>query len=437
MGNRNLFVAIMLGFVLCSIGCGLATSLPMLIVLRLLQGLVLGPVEGLTAVILVQAFPPQQRGLAVGIRTIGWSIGHIVSFVLGGYFLENLSWRLIFFMGVPTGILSAILGLLILPQQRDVQGGSVDYPGLLILGGFLVPLLLAISWARDSATEMSTLVLLSLGATLGGGLFVLWELWTSFPAVNLRLYRLPAFRYVCTTAMCNNIGLFGAQFMIPIFLQQVMGFTPLQAGLIIVPALVISSMSGVVTGRLSDYISPAIIAIVALAALTGVFYLFSTVSALTTTGVLVSYIILYRICMFSIVTLMTTLNVQILPMDQVRMGQGLLGVVRNIGGSLGVTITSVLFEHQRVRHELSAYHSYDAASLAHFTTLNNVKSYLHAAGMTGAAADTAALRAIRQQMEVEAIAAAFRDSFLMISIAFVLASMPLAWIILRRLYTRA
>jgi DHA2 family multidrug resistance protein len=196
-------------------------------------------------------------------------------------------------------------------------------------------------------------------------------------------------------------------------------------------------MSGVVTGRLSDYMSPAIVALVALAALTGVFYLFSTVSALTTAGVLVGYIILYRICMFSIVTSMTALNVQVLPMDQVRMGQGLLGVVRNIGGSLGVTITSVLFEHQRVRHELSAYHGYDAASLAHFATINNVKAYLHAAGITGGAADEAALRTIRQQIEVEAIAAAFRDSFLMISIAFVLAAMPLGWIIIRRLHTRA
>jgi DHA2 family multidrug resistance protein len=73
LGNRTLFVATMVGFVITSVGCGLSTSLPMLIGFRVLQGAVLGPMEGLTAVILVQVFPPQQRGLALGLRSIGWA----------------------------------------------------------------------------------------------------------------------------------------------------------------------------------------------------------------------------------------------------------------------------------------------------------------------------------------------------------------------------
>jgi DHA2 family multidrug resistance protein len=437
MGNRNLFVAIMAGFVVSSIGCGLASSLSMLIMFRLVQGIVLGPMEGLTAVILVQAFPPHQRGLALGLRTIGWSSGHIISFTLGGYFLEQLSWRLIFFMGLPTGIISVVLGLLMLPQQRESQGEPVDYPGLLLLGGFLVPLLLAISLARDSNTEVSTTVLLGLGAAAGGGLFILWELWTSFPAVNLRLFRIPAFRLVCATAFLNMIGLFGAQFMVPIFLQQVMGFTPLQAGLIIVPALIISGLSGVVSGRLNDMIPPAFMAIVAFIALTGVFLGFTSFTALTTAGVLVGYIIFYRVCMFSSITSLTALNVQVVPPDEVRMGQGLMGVVRNIGASLGVTLTSVLFERRRVAHQLQVYHEYNDTSATHVAALDEVKRYLHQAGIIGGDANQAALRTIKQQIDIEAIAAAFRDSFLLISVAFLLASLPMMWIAMRRLASPA
>lgn len=181
MGNRNLFVAVIAGFVVSSIGCGLSTSLPMLVVFRLMQGIVLGPMEGLTAVILIQAFPPQQCGMALGLRTVGWSSGHIVSFTLGGYFLEQLSWRLIFLMGLPTGIFSIILGLLMLPQQRESQTEPVDYTGLTLLGGFLIPLLLAISLARDSNTAMSSVVLLGLGAVTGWVLFVVWEFGPIFP----------------------------------------------------------------------------------------------------------------------------------------------------------------------------------------------------------------------------------------------------------------
>jgi DHA2 family multidrug resistance protein len=433
MGNRNLFVVIMIGFVGSSIGCGLATSLPMLIVFRLLQGFVLGPMEGLSAVLLVESFPPQQRGLALGLRTTGWSAGHIISFTLGGYFLEQVSWRLIFFMGVPTGILSAVLGLLMLPQQREARGGPVDYPGLMLLGAFLVPLLLGISLARDSNTAVSTVVFLGLVAIAGGGLFILWELWVDFAAVNLRLFRIPAFRQVCASAFLNMIGLFGAQFMVPIFLQQVMGFTPLQAGLIIVPALIISGLSGAMSGRLNDVMSPSLVAIGAFMALTGVFFAFTSVTALTTAGVLVVYIIFYRIFMFSSITSLTALTVQALPPADVRMGQGLMGVVRNIGASLGVTVTSVLFERRRVTHQLRAYYEYNEISVTHRTTLDEIKRYLHQAGIVGGDVDGAALRTIKQQIDIEAIASGFRDSFMMISIAFLLASLPMIWVFMRRL----
>ncbi len=362
LGNRNLFVACLVGFVIASIGCGVATNLPMLIVFRLMQGMTVGPMEGLSAVLLVQAFPPHQRGMALGLRAMGSSVGHIVSFTLGGYFLEQLSWRLIFFLGVPTGIATAILGLLILPQKREYQDIPIDYTGLLCLAGFLVPLLLAISFGRDGETATSTLVLLILIAVAGGSLFILRELFAAFPAVNLRLFRIPAFCLICSTAFLNNIGLFGSQFMIPIFLQQVMGFTPLQAGLVIVPAIIASGLSGVITGRMSDIVPPSVVVLGASAVLVVVFYFFSSVTTLTAVGLIVIYITCYRVCMFATNTPLTNLNARVLGTERIRMGQGLMGVIRNIGAGLGVTVTSVVFERRRTEHQLLAYHLYDCGT---------------------------------------------------------------------------
>ncbi len=435
LGNRNLFVAIMIGFVVASIGCGLATGLPMLVAFRLLQGLLIGPIEGLTAVILVQSFPPQQRGLAIGLRTIGWSAGHITSFTLGGYFLEEVSWRLVFLMGVPTGILSAILGFLVLQQQRDSEGEPVDYLGLMALAGFLIPLLLAISWGRDDTTALSTMILLIGTALFGGVCFVMRELFAVYPAVDLRLFRLPAFALICATAVLNSMGLFGAQFMVPIFLQQVMGFTPLQAGVLLVPALIISGLSGVVSGRLSDLMPPPLVIIAGCLTLMVVFYGFSSFTALTTAGVLVGYIIFYRICMFGIFIPLTALNVEVLGTEQVRMGQGLLGVVRNIGASLGVTVTSVLFERSRVAHQLGAYHAYDASSSDHGMLVDGLKYELHRSGIIGGGADQAALNTIKRHMDVEAIAGAFRDSFMLVGGFFLLASVPMIFMVSRRFRT--
>lgn len=432
MGNRNLFVTIMLGFVVSSIGCGLSTSLPMLVCFRLMQGFVLGPMEGLTAVILVQTFPPHQRGMALGLRTLGWSIGQIISFTVGGYLMEEVSWRLLFFIGLPTGILSAIAGFLLLPQQRDYRGEPIDYLGLLSLGLFLVPLLLLISLGRKSDTATSTLVLLGVGAVIGSVCFASRELLAAFPAVNLRLFRLPGFRLLCTTAFFNNLGLFGAQFMVPIFLQQVMGLTPLHAGLVIVPALVVSGVSGVITGRLADMISPALVALGGLFLLISVFFLFSHVTALTTIGVLIVYIILYRTCMFSISTPITALNVQVLGTRQVRMGQGLLGVVRNIGASLGVTVTSVFFEQRRVHHQLLAYDTYDASGIDHVVLFTELQQRLQQNSIIGGDTNLAAWRTIQRQMDIEAIAAGFRESFLFICMSFLGAALPMIWMAIRR-----
>jgi len=436
LGNRNLFVAMVVGFLISTIGCGLATSLGMLIAFRLMQGLALGPMEAITAVILVEAFPPHQRGLALGLRAIGWSAGQVISFTIGGYFIEEISWRPIFSLGIPSAIVAATLGLLLLPQRREYRHTSIDYLGLLALGSFLVPLLLMISLARYDDTEFSTLLLLGLAAFVGGALFILQELFAAVPAVNLRLFRISTFSLVCTTSFFDTLGLFGAQFMIPIFLQQVMGFTAFQAGLIIVPAILASGMTGVITGRLTDLIPPPLIAMIGLLLLMAIFYTFSTVTVLTTADMLVVYIIIYRTCMFAVFTPLTAINVQILEAGQVRMGQGLLGVVRNIGGSLGVTVTSVFFERRRATHQLLAYDDYAAGMAEHEPMMQALKHTLHEAGIIGATADRTALAAIRRQMDVEAIAAGFRDSFLLLALFFILGAIPLRCVLVRWLMGR-
>ena len=425
LGHRHLFVATMVGFVLTSIGCGLAVDIHMLILCRLVQGLVLGPLEGLTAVLMVNAFPPQQRGMAIGLRSIGSSAGQIVSFTLGGYCLEQLSWRMMFFLGIPSAIVAALLGVFLLPQERADRGVPVDYAGLLALATFLVPFLLGISLARHDDTAMSTLLMLSLTALGGAVLFSLREILAQFPAVNLRLFGLPAFRWLCCTAFLDTLGLFGAQFMIPIFLQQVMGYTALQAGLIIVPALLVSAVGDPVVGRLSDVVSPRLLMLLALALLTGVFQLFSTVSALTTSGVLIGYILLYRVCMFSIQTPVTALNVHILGPDQIRMGQGLLGTVRNIAAALGVTVSSVIFERRRTSHQLLSYIAYNVTSPEHRPVVREVERLLSDSGVAETDIPVMTLRALRQQIDIEAVAAGFRDSFFAISFCFLLAMLPL------------
>jgi DHA2 family multidrug resistance protein len=220
--------------------------------------------------------------------------------------------------------------------------------------------------------------------------------------------------------------------MIPIFLQQVMGYNALQAGLVIVPALMVAAVGGTLAGRLSDMMSPRLMVLLALIFLTGVFQLLSTVSVLTTSGVLIGYIILYRVCLFSIQIPMTSLTVQILAPDQIRMGQGLLGTVRNIGAALGVTVTSVIFERRRTAYQLQSYAEYDSASVAHLPMVQAIEEGLQGAGIGDTERPSMALNMIREQIDLEALATGFRDSFFIISFCFLLAMVPLIGVVAKR-----
>jgi hypothetical protein len=135
-----------------------------------------------------------------------------------------------------------------------------------------------------------------------------------------------------------------------------------------------------------------------------------------------------RLCLFSINTPITSLNVAILEHDQVRMGQDLLGMVRNIGASLGVTVSSVIFESFRTQHQLQAYTGYDPASPEHRALFDEVTRSLRDAGVNESDVGLMALRIIHQQMSVEAVTAGFRDTCFAISFCFPLAMIPMFFV---------
>jgi DHA2 family multidrug resistance protein len=168
-----------------------------------------------------------------------------------------------------------------------------------------------------------------------------------------------------------------------------------------------------------------------------IFQAFTAVTAYTTITMLIVYLILSRLFMDTVGIPIITVMVRTLPADEVRMGQGLLGVLQSIGASFGVTVTSVLFERRRTLHQFHAYSQYDHASPAHADTLQDLRLSLHHAGVPGTAADQEALDTIRQQMDLEAIALGFQESFLLIGVCFLVAIGPMLCLLSRRLRATA
>ncbi|PON11697.1 hypothetical protein C2W62_43475 [Candidatus Entotheonella serta] len=205
-GNRRLYLMSLGGFVSGSILCGMAWDVYSLIGFRLLQALFAGPLFPMTQVILFQAFPEDKRGLAVGIGSLGFSFGPMIGPVLGGYLLEYASWRSVFYINVPVGLLGLLLSYMILPKPTQQEQRSLDIVGMLTMATFLVSFLLAMSQGRQEGWDSLYIISLMITALIAGVSFVVVELRSRQPFVELRLYANFAFAMASLVVFVNTIG---------------------------------------------------------------------------------------------------------------------------------------------------------------------------------------------------------------------------------------
>jgi DHA2 family multidrug resistance protein len=220
LGQRNLYLLSLLFVVGSSVLGGAAWNLETLIVFRVLQGIGAGPLQALGLVILFENFPPHQRGLAVGLVFIGYSIGAAIAYLLGGYLIEHYSWRAMFYLAAPPGVLSLVLGFWILPNDRSQRQGTIDYGGLLFMGLCLSTILLALTQGRRQGWD--SLYIRSLLAIAGPSLviFILIELYTRAPVIHLALYRNLAFTMASVASSLNSMSIHSMQFLTALLLHR-------------------------------------------------------------------------------------------------------------------------------------------------------------------------------------------------------------------------
>ena len=207
LGNRNLLLLSLVVFIIGSVLCGMAWSGSSLIAFRILQGMGGGPVMPMALMFVTQAFPPQRRGLAVGLYTLGISCAPVVGPVLGGYITEYIHWRMIFYVNLLPGLAGVLLVLLVLPQTREKVRRRLDAPGLIALATFLVSLLLALSLGRRYGWDSSFIQRSFVIAGVALVALVAIELNRKQPLVELRLLANPAFAAAMVAVLIHHHGL--------------------------------------------------------------------------------------------------------------------------------------------------------------------------------------------------------------------------------------
>ena len=413
-GQVRLFTASILLFVLSSWLCGLAPSIGMLIAFRVLQGLVAGPMIPLSQTLLLSSYPPAKAGMAMAMWAMTVLVAPVVGPLLGGWITDNISWPWIFYINIPVGLLAAGITWSIY-RSRDPGPKRVplDYVGLTLLVVWVGALQIMIDKGKElDWFESGEIITLAVVAVVGFLFFLVWELTEKNPIVDLRLFKRRNFT-LATVSLSVGYGLFfGNVVLMPLWLQQYMGYTATWAGIALAPVGVLAIVLSPWVGKNVGKIDPRKLATVAFAGFALVLWMrsrFNVQADLAT--ILVPTILQGAAMAFFFIPLQSIVFSGLTP-DRMPAAAGLSNFVRITAGAMGTSIFTTAWENRAVMHHEHIAETVTRTNDAATTAL----SQLGAAGYT----PEQALSTVNRLVDQQAYTMAATDIFYLSSVLFVL-----------------
>ena len=351
-GQVRLFIASILLFVIASFLCALAPTIGALIAFRVLQGAVAGPMIPLSQSLLLSSFPKAKAGSALAVWGITTLVAPVVGPLLGGWITDNISWPWIFYINIPVGLGAAAVTWMIY-RERDTPTRKlpIDGVGLGLLVIWVGALQVMLDKGKDLDWFGSTQIwILAVTAVVGFALFIVWELTDEHPVVDLRLFARRNF-WTSSLAMSLAYGtFFGNVVLLPLWLQQYMGYTATDAGMVLAPVGVLAILLTPFVGRSLHKVDPRIFA-------TGAFLIFALVlfmrSQFNTSAdfwtLMVPTIIQGAAVSIFFIPLVT-LSLSGLSPDRIPAASGLFNFARITAGSFGTSIATTLWDHRATLH---------------------------------------------------------------------------------------
>ena len=411
LGNRNLFLTgISISLVGACLG-GMAWNLEALIVFQILQGIGAGLMQPTLIAILYGLFPVQRRGLAIALSMTAFGFGPTIGPILAGYLVEHVSWRATFYVQVPIALASFILTFATIPNVIESRGRRIDFSGLLTMSVFLISLLLALTQGRKE--EWTSPYIIGLFALSGISflLFVVIELTVANPMVDLRLYRHLSFSMGCLLAFLSTVVFRGAGFLMAVFVQQTLKYTPIRAGYVTAPSGIAFGVMSYLAGKLSDRYGPKLPIVIGILLFLWVFFGYAEMNRWSTMCVILQIMIL-RPLAYGLANSPTNFAaLQTLPELSVRMGSGLFSLVRGVASSFGVAIGATLLERRKQVHILQFSEDAGYAVNSLRDTLDGLQGHLAHFG-TSQDHPLLPLAMLGQYMREEAVFAAYQDLFI-------------------------
>jgi len=360
-GRRKLFVGGMVLFTLGSLACGLAPSIELLIAFRVVQGIGGAAMMPSTLSIIADVFPAGKRGAAMGVWGGVSGLASGLGPVLGGIIIQYVtwpsvegSWRWIFLVNIPVGIIGVILALRLVPESKNPTAvQSLDLPGVGLISASLFCLTFALIEGQQYGWTSALILGLFAGTVVAFGLFYWREHRVSQPLIDFSLFRSLNFAAGNATGLLLSAAMMGAFFTIPIFLQSVLGFSAIKAGLVMAPMSVIIIVAAPVAGVLSDrvgskWIVAAGMFILALGLgwMAGLVPGVAKISPATTSLSLLAPFLISGIGIGLAVAPVTSAVMATAPKDRVGNASGVLSTMRQVGSLMGIAILGAVLQSQ-------------------------------------------------------------------------------------------
>lgn len=264
IGKRRIYIAGFVVFTISSALCGLAWDVWSLVGFRVLQGVGAAMLQGVSAALLVAAFPPTERGQALGYIGTTVAVGVSTGPILGGFLLQWAGWPSIFYVNVPIGIAAVLLAQRALPDDTQRSTQRFDIPGALMLGGALLFFLLGMTEGQHIGFLEPLVIGLIVASIVGMGLFIWWERRVQAPMIDLSIFSNLMFSLSLAATFASFLSLSFNFLLLPFFLQSVLGFDPQRTGITLIASSIIISLVAPTSGRLSDQFGPRWLAVIGL-----------------------------------------------------------------------------------------------------------------------------------------------------------------------------
>src|SRR5947208_14522576 len=376
-GQKRVYMASLVLFIIGSALCGMVRTLPLLVVFRVIQGMGAGALQPTEQAILRQTFPLEEQGMAMAVCGMAVLLGPAFGPTLGGHIVDNYSWPWIFYINVPIGIVSLLMVSRFVHEPPDVrtalhamaerQRKNMDWAGiaLLIVGLGSLQYVLEEGNRNDwfESGEIKTIALVAIVSLV---MLVIRELSAPVPAVDVSLFRDIVFFSVTMIGVVMFAMLLAVAFLLPLFMQTLLGFTATQAGIALMPRSLTMLVVMPIVGRIYNKVSPRIVVAVGILIFAYTAWLMGHYTLATSSRGIVNVLIIQGVAFSCLFIPLTTMALSTIPRHRLPDATGLNSLLRQVGGSIGLAIMATMMTRfaTRIRGSMLNNLSLDRTAVA-------------------------------------------------------------------------